>query len=131
MNFFNIDKEQQFEFSCSNIFDSPWDSFDDNVFTVQEDKTKEFNSDTDSIEKAAVSTLQITKITKKLRKKKLSKQEREINKREKDRQRAKRNRERKKEQYKIMEEEVDALKDENQRLRDYINFLQGVQPVKH
>jgi len=130
MNFFSLEKEQDFDFSSTNMFESPSDTLDENIFSNQDDRTQEFNSDSDSIQKALASTKKITKQTSKPKKKKFTKAEREINKREKDRQRAKRNRERKKTQFKLMEDKIASLQDENKRLLEYIAFLQNDQSPK-
>ena len=123
MNFFNLDQDSQIDLT-NNIFeDSFRESFDDSYLMVQEERTKENQSETDSISKpVSIAAKAPNMPAKKVKKKKLTKVEREINKREKDRQRAKRNRDRKKQQFQSMQGELDAafqtVRDREQRIRE-------------
>lgn len=106
MNLFRPEENNQFDFTNSYFFDSQKESFDDSVFLINDEITKENHSDTDSVEKTKPVPAPSATQTKN-RRKKLTKLEKEINKREKDRQRAKRNRDRKKEQFKSLQGELD------------------------
>lgn len=105
MNIFTSDSNTQFDFTNSYFVDSRRDSFDDSVFFVNEDITKENHSDTDSVQKTSPSLAKgLRKIN---NKKNMTKLEREVNKREKDRQRAKKNRDKKKQQFKTLQAELE------------------------
>ena len=121
MNIFNTEENNQFNFSNSYFFDAQKESFDDSVFLITDEITKENHSDTDSISKAKPVPASASNQTK-IRKTKVTKLEKEINKREKDRQRAKRNRDRKKEQFSSLQSKLDhahlTIKTKEDRIKE-------------